>query len=69
MSLFDEFKRFKAGKKIIFLSRRNERLFNKLDIPDDQLLEISEWDRKNDIIMAIGMFLMFLLGSIYGSGY
>lgn len=66
MSLYEDYKRFKAGKKVTYLSRRTKRLF-KIELSDEQLMEISEWDHKNDINVAIGFFLIFILGVIFGA--
>lgn len=66
MSLFEEYKKYKAGKTSFFLSRRTEKLF-KLEFTDKQLLELSEWDHKNDINIAIIVLFVFFLGLMYGA--
>lgn len=66
MGLYEDYKRFKAGKNLTSIHRFKLNLFN-LDFTEEQIMAISEYDFKSSILGALLIVGAFIFGIIYGT--
>lgn len=66
MRLYEKYKRYKADKSIGVINPRTLRLF-KLEFTDAQMMEISSYDYRQDIIASVMMIACFLFGVVVGA--